>query len=306
MFRIFAGPRLFACMFAPLVLLRPSSVLAADPDSVAWSPDWRRVNVAEAVATIALTVADTEINSKIPYPTHADLHGGILFDNWARNVFRGRTLSVQQAASTASDLMYKVGSFVPLVVDDYFATLSVHQNADVALQMLFIDLEAFSVSGLVSLTAEHAVGRARPFTEDCNLRDSSGNLLHQCGTDNDARSFYSGHATATATTAGLVCIEHQHLPLFGGGFADLAPCVLMIGVSGVTGVLRLVNDEHWASDVMTGWIVGTASGYLLPAALHYGFGGKRPPGEIVAGDLRALPTLLPYEGGVGAGFVGVF
>ncbi len=28
----------------------------------------------------------------------------------------------------------KVGSFVPLVVDDYLATLSAHQNADVALQ----------------------------------------------------------------------------------------------------------------------------------------------------------------------------
>jgi membrane-associated phospholipid phosphatase len=289
-----------------LLVLRPSPALAADPDTVEWSPDWRRVHVAEAVATIALTVADTEIDTQIPYPSHADWHGGILFDNWARSVFRGRTLSAQRTASDASDLMYKVGSLVPLVVDDFFATLSVHENADVALQMLFIDLEAFSVSGLVSLTAEHAVGRARPYTEDCNLRDSSGNLLHQCGTANDARSFYSGHATATATTAGLVCVAHQHLPLFGGGFADLAPCLLMIGVSLTTGVLRLVYDEHWASDVMTGWAVGAASGYLLPAALHYGFGGKRPPGEIVAGELRALPTLLPYQGGVGAGFVGVF
>jgi membrane-associated phospholipid phosphatase len=305
MFRVCAGPRLFASVLA-LSLPLPSVAWASDPDTVAWSPDWRRVNVAEAVATIALTVADTEIDTQIPYPSHADWHGGILFDNWARDVFRGRTLAIQQTASTASDLMYKVGSFVPLVVDDYFATLAVHENADVAVQMLFIDLEAFAVSGLVSLTAEHAVGRARPYTEDCNLRDSSGNLLHQCGTANDARSFYSGHATATATTAGLVCIEHQHLPLFGGGFADLAPCLLMIGVSLTTGVMRLVYDEHWASDVMTGWIVGAASGYLLPAALHYGFGGKRPPGEIVAGDLRALPTLLPYQGGAGAGFVGVF
>jgi hypothetical protein len=172
--------------------------------------------------------------------------------------------------------------------------------------MLFIDLEAFSVSGIVSLTAEHTVGRARPFTEDCNLRDSSGNLLHHCGAAGDIRSFFSGHSTATATTAGLVCVEHQHLPLFGGGFADLAPCLVMISVSLTTGVLRLVYEEHWATDVVTGWMVGAASGYLLPAALHYGFGGKRPPGEIVAGELRALPTLLPYEGGVGAGFVGVF
>jgi hypothetical protein len=55
--------------------------------------------------------------------------------------------------------------------------------------------------------------------------------MQTCGTGNDFRSFYSGHATATATTASLVCVHHQHLPLFGGGFADLVPCLIMIGVS---------------------------------------------------------------------------
>jgi hypothetical protein len=305
MLRGCAGPSLFAGVVV-LLLLLPSIALAADPDTVTWSPDWRRVKVPEAVGAVALTVADTEFDAQIPYPTHANWRGGILFDDWARKTLRGRTYSIQQTASSVSDMMFKVGAFVPLVVDDYFATLAVHENADVALQMLFIDLEAFSVSGIVSLTAEHTVGRARPFTEDCGLRDAAGHLLHQCGAPGDIRSFFSGHATATATTAGLVCVEHQHLPLFGGGFADLAPCLVMISVSLATGMLRIVYDEHWATDVVTGWMVGAASGYLLPAALHYGFGGKRPPGEIVAGELRAQPTLLPYQGGVGAGLVGVF
>lgn len=279
---------------------------ASDPDSVEWSPEWRRVNVGEAVATVALTVADTEIDQRIPYPDHATWHGGVLFDDWARSAFRARTAAEQSFASTASDWMFKAGTLVPLLVDDYIATMAVHQNADVALQMLFIQLEAYGVSGVVSLTAEHAVGRARPYTEDCGARDPSGQLLHACGTADDARSFYSGHATATATTAGLVCIEHQHLPLFGGGFADLAPCLVMIGVSFSAGILRIAYDEHWATDVVTGWAAGAAAGYLLPAALHYGFGSGPPPGEIVAGELKALPTLLPVQGGLGAGLVGVF
>ncbi|HEY2512603.1 MAG TPA: phosphatase PAP2 family protein [Polyangiaceae bacterium] len=265
------------------------------------------MNVPEGLAVIAMTFGATEVD-KIPYPQHASWTGGILFDEWARNTFRGRTAAAQSAASTATDWMYRAGALVPFVVDDYFATLSGHQNADVALQMALIDLEAYGVSAMVSLGVEHVVGRARPYTESCNLRDrSTGQLLHQCGTGNDARSFYSGHAAATSTTAGVVCAEHQHLPLFGGGFADLAPCLFMIGVSATTGVLRLVYDEHWATDVVAGWMVGTAAGYVLPSLLHYGFrGGGHPPGEIVSGSLHALPTLLSYPAGAGAGFVGVF
>jgi hypothetical protein len=83
------GPSLFAGVVVLLLLLLPSFALAADPDTVAWSPDWRRVNVPEAVGTIALTVADTEFDAQIPYPTHANWRGGILFDNWARNTLRG-------------------------------------------------------------------------------------------------------------------------------------------------------------------------------------------------------------------------
>lgn len=307
MFRERARHTVLGGLFGLLLpLLAPSEARAADPDKVEWSDDWRRVNVAEAVATVLLTVGDTEFDRRVPYPDHATWRSPILFDQWARNVFHGRTASIQQIASTGSDWMYQAGTLVPLLVDDYIATLSVHQNADVALQMLFIDLEAYSVSGLISLTAEHAVGRARPYTTDCNARDpSTGRLLQTCGGGNDARSFYSGHAAATSTTAGLVCIEHQHLPLFGGGFADLAPCLFMIGVSVTAGFFRLIDDEHWASDVMAGWIAGTAAGYLLPAALHYGFRDGHPP-EIKMGDARALPALLPYPGGLGAGLLGVF
>jgi hypothetical protein len=105
--------------------------------------------------------------------------------------------------------------------------------------------------------------------------------------------------------AGLVCVHHQHLPLFGGGFADLAPCLIMIGVSAATGVLRLVYDEHWASDVMVGWADGILSGYVLPSLMHFGFGSGRPVGEIQSGSLDAIPTLIPVQGGTELGMLGV-
>jgi membrane-associated phospholipid phosphatase len=298
--------RTWALAVALALLSIPSEAQATDPDRVEWSPDWPRVRLWEAVAAVALAIGDTEIEERVPLPGSATWRGGILFDDWARGVFRGRTVSAQSTASTVSDALFKVGSLVPFIIDLYFATLSVHQNADVALQMLVIDLESFGISGLISLTGEHGVGRSRPYTEDCGLRDASGNLLHTCGTGNDNRSFFSGHAAATATAAGLTCVHHQHFPLFGGGVADLAPCLVMIGVSAATGILRLVYDEHWASDVVVGWTVGALSGYVLPSVLHYGFGSGRRAGAIRSGSVDMVPTLMPYRGGAGVGMVGVF
>jgi membrane-associated phospholipid phosphatase len=268
------------------------------------------VKAIEVVAAAALTVGDTEFENHVPLPSHADWTQPILFDSWARGVFRGRTAAVEELASTSTDIMYKAGALVPFLVDDYFAAAGLHQNADVAWQLAVIDFQSFGVAGLVSLAAEHSVGRARPYTFSCDhgaVRDAQGHQLQECGTGNDYRSFFSGHAAATATTAGLVCVHHQHLPLFGGGLADLAPCVLMAAVSVTTGVLRLVYDEHWASDVLVGWLDGALAGYVLPSLLHFGFGGDgHAPGEIRSGDLHAIPTLFPEPGGSAAGFVGVF
>jgi hypothetical protein len=285
-------------------------VAYADPNTVEWSDAWPRVRLWEVIDSFALTVGDTEFETRVPLPSHATWNSPILFDSWARNVFRGRTAAVQSFASTSSDIMYKAGVLVPFVVDDYFAALSVHQNAEVAWQLAVIDLQSFGIAGLVSLAAEHSVGRARPYTLSCDANgqvlDAKGHAMQTCGTSNDYRSFYSGHATSTATTAGLVCLHHQHLPLFGGGFADLAPCLFMIAVSATAGVLRLAYDEHWASDVVVGWADGVLSGYILPSLLHFGFGSGRPVGEVRTGTLEMAPTLLPRQGGAELGMVGVF
>jgi hypothetical protein len=282
----------------------------ADPARVEWDEAWPHVRLWEVIDAFALTIGDTEFEDHVPLPDHATWTHPVLFDQWARDTFRGRTAAVQSFASTSTDIMYKGGALVPFVVDDYFAAASVHQNAAVAAQLAIIDFQSFGIAGLVSLAAEHGIGRARPYTESCNAQgkvvDPQGHVLQTCGTGNDFRSFYSGHATATATSAGLVCVHHQHLPLFGGGFADLAPCLFMIGVSATTGVLRLAYDEHWASDVMVGWADGVLSGYVLPSLLHFGFGSGQPVGQIRSGSLEMAPTLLPYPGGTELGMVGVF
>lgn len=311
MTRRLAFLRLVAACTGAAAWLSAGSAQATDPGRVEWSDDWPRVHTWEAVGAIVLTVSDTLIEDHVPVPTQARWRGGVLFDDWARGILRGSTPRAQATASTLSDGIFYGGTLVPFIVDDYFVTLEVHESAEVAVQMLFINMQSLGVSGLVSLTAEHTVARARPYTDQCGpdgrIHAADGQLMpNHCDPANDDRSFFSGHVAAISTMTGLTCVHHQHLPLYGGGAADLAPCLVMIGLSSTMGALRLVYDEHWASDVLAGWATGALSGYVLPSLLHYGFGDGHPLGEVRAGSLTAVPSFEALAGGGGLRLVGTF
>jgi hypothetical protein len=245
----------------------------------------------------------------VPATEPARWRGGILFDDWVRGGLGGRTLSSQRAAQLWGTYVFYGAVPVVTLVDVAIVTLGVHRSPDVALQMLLIDMQALGMSGVVSLGTEQLVGRERPYGEDCGpdgqTRTSSGvPLYNHCGGPNDNKSFIAGHPAAVATMTGLTCAHHQHLPLYGGGLADLAPCLVMIGASAFTGVSRVVADKHWASDVVLGWSVGALSGYVVPSLLHYGFTSHGPLGAVRSGNLTAVPIPMVYAGGAGLGFVG--
>jgi membrane-associated phospholipid phosphatase len=292
-----------------LFLSRPAA--AKDPDRVEWSADWSRVRLVETLDVVALTFGSYAINEYWTPKSSASWHGGILFDDAIRSALRGRSLEAQQTAADVSDRLYKFGVLAPYVIDVFLVDLGVHQNADVAGQMLLINIQSLGLSGVVSLSAERLVGRARPYTQDCGpdglVRDASGHpLFNTCGNPEDFQSFYSGHSAAVATMAGLTCAHHQHLPLYGGGLADLAPCVVMIGAATATGVTRVIADRHWASDVITGWSVGAFSGYVLPSLLHYGFNSGKPIGEMDIAGAHVLPVPQVYAGGAGFALAGSY
>jgi membrane-associated phospholipid phosphatase len=300
-----------AALLAASVTLTPGRASATDPPKVKWAEDWPRVRLWEGLGIVALTVGSSVIAGEWEPHATPTWRGGILFDDAVRDALRGRSFATQQTAAELSDYFYKGAVITPYVVDVYVVALGIHQSPDVALQMALINLQSLGLAGVVSLTAERAAGRARPYVGDCGpdgmVRDGAGRpLFNTCGSSGDSESFYSGHAAATATMAGLTCAHHQHLPLYGGGLADLAPCLAMIGVSGATGVARVVADRHWASDVVIGWTVGALSGYVLPSALHYGFGSGGPALELRYKWGVAVPTPQVYPGGAGAGFVGIF
>ena len=97
---------------------------------------------------------------------------------------------------------------------------------------------------------------------------------------------WSQLATVNAFTgAGLTCLHHTVMPLFDDEAADATACVGAITVASVAGLLRVMSDFEYLSDVLTGAVIGFLSGYVLPWQLHYQ-GGARP-------ELRAPLAMIP-------------
>jgi membrane-associated phospholipid phosphatase len=301
-----------AALAVALVTLS-SHALAEDPTRVEWSPDWRHFQLWEGLDVIAFGAGSLLISIEASPQSTPHWTGGILFDNWARNALRGHTESTQATAAHITDDLYLGSIVAPFLADVWVVAFGIDQAAEVGTEMALIDAQSLGVAGLLSITAEKTVGRARPFVADCGsdgiVRDGSGNpLYNQCQHGGeDYQSFFSGHAAVTAAMAGVTCVHHQHLPLYGGGWADLTPCLVMVGVSLGTGIGRVVADKHWASDVITGWSLGFLSGYVLPSLLHYGFGrGPHAVGEFKVAGARMVPVPSVYAGGAGMGLVGTF
>jgi membrane-associated phospholipid phosphatase len=212
--------------------------------------------------------------------------GAILFDDPVRRALRGRSRSARDSARTVGDLFYRVGAVLPTLVDGLFVTLAVRRAPDVAGQMLLVNLEAYALTGAVLTTSENVVGRARPSAAPCEL-DPEYEAF--CGKPDKTQSFPSGHVGVVAIGAGLTCAHHRYLGLYGAPWADAAACAVGLGTAVATGVARIVNDRHYASDVLSSLIVGTASGYAVPALLYYQAGGER----MAARPWMLLPVMTP-------------
>lgn len=89
------------------------------------------------------------------------------------------------------------------------------------------------------------------------------------------QAFWSGHTTIVAASAGLVCANHQYIPLWGSSAADAGACGLASTAALVTAVSRLAADRHYASDVIVGLGIGFGFGYGVPTLLHYRRAKKR-------------------------------
>jgi membrane-associated phospholipid phosphatase len=267
---------------------------------IEWNERWHKFRAIE-YATTAATGAAAFAVFLFGHPSdHPKWIGPILFDEAARNFFRERSRSGIEFALDASFYLALITPIQTII--DSIAVPAADGNPEVTWQLALMDAQAYALSGLVTASLYDETGRARPSYADCK----SGKSVDPLCNVGAYASFPSGHTAAAMTGAGLLCAHHTQLPLYGGPW-DIAACVEALTVATSVGVLRMMADRHYASDVLTGGAIGFFSGFGLPMLLHY---WKRPLGEVVDRDgfkLAVLPGVSDTSGlTVGAQLLGMF
>ena len=235
---------------------------AREPHRPAWPTHARRPGWLEAGVGVGLL----GVGSAVPLlrkPSAPRWTGGILMDDWVRG---GLQLSAPQRAhvATTSDILLYSATAAPLI-DLGIELLAGRVDGDLALRILLVELQSFGVTGFLAGVSKVVAARERPY----GLRCASDPSVPGCDSWERYVSFFSGHTSLTFTAAGLSCVMHRNLHLYGRSSLDNTACGLALGAATVTGVLRVIADKHWTSDVLVGATVGLLSGWLLPYLLYF-------------------------------------
>ncbi|MFT4218667.1 MAG: phosphatase PAP2 family protein [Micropruina sp.] len=152
------------------------------------------------------------------------------------------------AASQSSDTAPAVGMAVGLTA----LLLARGRRAEAAVPAL-----AMALASLTHVTSSALVGRPRP-------------ALERLGTRQPTSSFPSGHVGAMTALAVVLGRAADILPRT----AAVSVRVGLVGYLGLLGCSRLYNGQHYASDVLAGYVNGCACG-MLARQLLSSDGGDR-------------------------------
>jgi membrane-associated phospholipid phosphatase len=143
-----------------------------------------------------------------------------------------------------------------------------------------IVIESVSVALALAATSKYVFTRQRPYAIDIPDAEFAGAPRP----DDENRSFFSGH-----TAVGFALVVSSATVTSMRGYR-LAPWVLGVGLPLATtvGALRIAQDQHHFTDLLTGAVVGSAVGFALPYFFH--------------GQVPVVVTANPESGAL---FVGV-
>lgn len=270
-----------------------------------WHGHWKAVGNREYVIVPALLATTLTIALAAPTPRRPSWTGPILFDGAVRNALRLGSPSARQTAASVSDAIFLWEVLHPTLFDPLVAAWWARESPRVAWQMFIINAQSYALTIFVNDLTKRISRRARPWATNDGCDETPDDP--RCQAIERYRSFYSGHAAVTATGAGLICAHHTQLELYQNPVLDVGTCLLAIAGTGVTGALRISSDNHWASDVLLGHLMGFASGYLLPTLVYYREFRARPhqhPDDSDAPVMAVLPLVRPDA--LGLSVVGAF
>ena len=200
------------------------------------------------------------------------------FDSSIRRHLRWANTSRANTLST----VFSFG-LAPLAGTGVAALIAAHDDrVDEIPEDILLVAESAVITMSVAQGAKFGFARERP---DVHARSAEEREAHASSSDNV--SFFSGHASlafSLATSAGTVASMRGH---------RLAPLMWIAGLSlATTGAyLRIAADRHYATDVLTGSVVGSAIGFSVPYFAH------RPVRDENAFISQVRVSALPVEHG---------
>ena len=283
-----------AAALAVLTSIGWAGKASADDHRLVWRDEWPEFRASEYAYTTSAWASYLVVELWAPAIEYPGWKRPLPGELSVRRLLVARSRKARETAGLLSDVLW-IGSQVHLWVDSAAVPLLFDEfNVGIAGRLALLDMEALGPTGLVNRLLHRTVGRERPSKIGCR-EDPSYEAA--CGYA-DAASFPSGHTSSSFVAAGLVCAHHRALPLYGHPAADAAACAGMLVVGAGNGVLRLVADRHWVSDVLAGAAFGFALGYGLPNLLHYGYEGpltREAAGSVSLPD--AAPARFPFRFG---------
>ena len=139
-----------------------------------------------------------------------------------------------------------------------------------SIETSLIAAESYILTGLVTQMVKTTAGRARP------NYDATSHSHEWNGPFFNGTSFFSGHTSTAFSVASVFAYRYRDtkwVPILSYSLATLG------------GLQRIYDNRHWASDVLMGAAVGTATGIFLCK-------------QWENNSIRFFPTLVTNGGGI--------
>ena len=288
---------------------------APDPDETPMSPTAGTSAVGGAVALgygLAMLIDPEASPATIAIaglPPRSAWRGGILFDEEFRSATRLSEVPAQETARRISDVML-FATMIDAAAIDAALVPALQGDSNLAWQASMAHALALGLTLSAGEIAKTTVGRARPFERDCQ----SDPQRTGCSDSDAYHSFFSLHTAMAFTSAGFSCAMHASRSLYGDPTADAMGCLTPVLMASATGLLRVLSDRHYISDVLVGAAIGFLVGYLVPLAIVPERGERASAGEPEASQgatwalaplISAMPGSSGSGGTLGAGTLGV-
>lgn len=262
---------------------------------IVWRSGWPRFGTADWIITgagAAIALASAIIP---PQPRH--IYGGALFDEGVRDAIRLRNPQARYNARDASDVILSLEATWPFFVDALITTWWFRDSRDAAVQMALVDEQALAIVTAIQGATNTIASRERPYGRTCGTPDQPEQTV-ECEGNVRYRSFFSGHAAFAFMSAGLICTHHLQHGLFGGAWDPIA-CIVGYTGAAATATLRVMGDMHYATDVLTGALVGTVVGVAVPLFHYRNVTGSDGTKTGRANNVDV--SLIPVGAGLGLG-----